>query len=300
MEEPTVNAKDGFDYAEFVGRNIGFVTEAEQQRLRDARVFVCGVGGMGGACVLSLVRAGVSTVAIADIDDFEVSNLNRQVFAFADTVGLAKVDVVRDSLLSINPRLRVSTYGAEWIRCLDDLLPRYPIVINGMDDLRYGTQLYRKAREHGATIVDAYASPLPSVTVVRPDDPRPEERLGYPTLGRDWDDITDGDERECLRREIEYVLVHSSSRNHIDLEVAAQVVSGSRARMSFAPMVITAGNLMAFEAVNLILGRDSGTDHRGYFFNPWTASVERPRPRMVTWIMAKVVQRYLEGMTRGT
>ena len=67
---------DGFDYDDFTGRNIGFVTEAEQGRLRKARVFIPGVGGMGGACLASLVRSGIETFAIADIDVFEVSNLN--------------------------------------------------------------------------------------------------------------------------------------------------------------------------------------------------------------------------------
>jgi molybdopterin-synthase adenylyltransferase len=43
-----------FSYAEFTKRNIGFVTEAEQARLRQARVFVCGTGGMGGAALLAL------------------------------------------------------------------------------------------------------------------------------------------------------------------------------------------------------------------------------------------------------
>ena len=66
-----------FDYYSFTGRNIGFIDEREQQRLREARVFVCGVGGMGGAAFMALVRAGVGKFVIADIDRFEVSNLNR-------------------------------------------------------------------------------------------------------------------------------------------------------------------------------------------------------------------------------
>jgi tRNA A37 threonylcarbamoyladenosine dehydratase len=76
-----------FTYDELVGRNLGFVTAAEQERIRTTPVFVCGVGGMGGACVQSLVRAGVGRLAIADVDRFEVSNLNRQVFATLSTVG---------------------------------------------------------------------------------------------------------------------------------------------------------------------------------------------------------------------
>jgi len=75
-----------FDYAEFTTRNIGFVSQAEQDTLRGATVFVCGTGGMGGACILGLVRAGIGKLIIADLDAFEVSNLNRQVFCFLNTV----------------------------------------------------------------------------------------------------------------------------------------------------------------------------------------------------------------------
>src|SRR5690606_13841021 len=73
-------------YSEMTTRNIGFISEAEQARLKGGAVFVAGVGGMGGAAVQMLVRAGVGKIAIADLDTFEVSNLNRQLFAFTDTV----------------------------------------------------------------------------------------------------------------------------------------------------------------------------------------------------------------------
>ncbi len=118
-------------------------------------------------------------------------------------------------------------------------------------------------------------------------------------MDKEWTDVTAEDENDCLRREIEYVLVHSSSRNHLDLEIAAKMLTGERSRMSFAPMVITAGNLMCFEAINLILRRKSGTDHRGYFFNPWTARVERPRGRPTAWVLGRLVRRFMQRLTDG-
>ena len=292
-------AANRFDYAEFVQRNIGFVSEQEQERMRNSGVFVCGVGGMGGACILSLVRSGFSNLAFADIDTFEASNLNRQVFAFIDTLGKDKAGAVRQQILNINPEARLETYGAEWLEQLDAILPRYRIVVNGMDDVRAGVQLYRKAKEHGATVVDAYASPLPSVTVVRPEDPRPEERLGYPTVGADWREISDAACDQCKVREIEHVMTHSSSPRHVDMTIAAEVIAGKRDRMAFAPMVITAGNLMCFEVVKLAIGRPSTTDCRGYFFNPWTGRVERPRYPLVAWIVRRAVRRRLERMAHG-
>jgi molybdopterin/thiamine biosynthesis adenylyltransferase len=248
---------------------------------------------MGGAAAMALARAGVGSFTIADFDVFETSNLNRQVFAFDDTLGAEKTTVTRQRLLSINPELCITTYGRDWPSRLDEILAECKVVINGMDDVVAGIQLYRKARQHGATVIDAYTSPLPSVTVVRPGDPRPEERLGYPTVGVDVREVTTAMRDNCTRREIEYVLVHSSSAEHVDLAVASEVIAGRRSRMSFAPMVVTTGCLMAFEAVALLIGRETRTDYRGWFFNPRGASVERPRPIAAAWMRRRVVRRFL-------
>lgn len=287
-----------FSYDAFTERNAGFVSEREQAALRDAAIFICGVGGMGGACVQALARAGVGRFTLADFDVFEVSNLNRQVFATLDTVGVGKVEATVQQLLRINPQLQIRTLGAEWTRELDHLLREHKLVINGMDDVAAGILLYRKAREHGATVIDAYTSPLPSVIVVSPDDPRPEERLQYPSLGVAPEALTHEQVQACLGREIEYVLVHSSSARHIDLAIAKDLLSGKRKRMSFAPMVITTGNLMAFEAVKWILNREPAADARGYFFNPWAMRIERPRAAPLAWVLRALVRRFMARLMR--
>jgi molybdopterin-synthase adenylyltransferase len=288
---------ESFSYPEFIQRNLGFVSEEGQARLRDARILVCGVGGMGGACLQALVRAGVGGFAIADFDRFEVSNMNRQVFANLDTVGVGKVASTVAQIARVNPQLVVETHGQEWVGKLDELLVRYKLVVNGMDDIKAGIALYRKAREHAATVIDAYASPLPSVFVVRPGDPRPEERLGAPTVGKSLESIDAEATAAYFGREIEHLLVHSSSARHFDLEVAKDLLAGKRKRPSFAPMVITTGNLMAFEAVKLILGRSDGADNRGYFFNPWAMKVERPRDPVSAFVVRTVVRRFMRKLT---
>ena len=290
---------EGFDYDAMVGRNIGFVTPEEQRQLRDALVFICGVGGMGGAAAMVLARAGVGRFIIADFDRFEISNLNRQTFAFAETIGASKADVTRDRLLAINPSARVATYGREWPSHLDTILAECKVVINGMDDIPAGIALYRKARELGATVIDAYTAPLPSVTVVRPADPRPEERLDYPTRGISIAAITPAMRDDCLRREIEYVMIHSSSAGHIDLSIAAEVITGKRSRMSFAPMVIATGCLMSFEAIALLIGRRTATDCRGWFLNPWTARIERPRSAAAAWVRRQAVRKFMARLIDG-
>lgn len=289
-----------FTYREFTKRNIGFVTEAEQERLRQAHVFVCGTGGMGGAALMALARAGIGHFIVADLDGFEISNLNRQVFAFTDTVGRHKAEASAEIIARINPEAKVEVLAADWPQALDRIVRDVQVVINGTDDLVASLQLYRTARDAALPVVDAYASPLPSVYVTRAGEPMPEERLGYPTVGKALSAITDDDRAAAFQAEAVHVLVHSSSRHHIDIDLAGEVAAGKRSRMSFAPMVISTGMLMAYETIALVLDKPTGTDCRGWFFNPYRPAVERPRPKLVEALMKPIVRRFLERMMRSS
>lgn len=286
-----------FSYAEFSTRNLGFITAEDQAKLKAARVFIPGVGGMGGAAFMALVRAGVGAFTIADLDTFEVSNLNRQVFAFLDTVGIDKAQAAEAGARNINPEVSITRLGAEWVDHAEDLARQHRVIINGTDDAQASVRLYRAARDHSATVIDAYAATLPSVYVVRPHDPRPEERMGYPTCGKDWRAIDDQDRQACLMKELEWALIHSSTRKYVDLAVAAELAAGKRKRFSFAPMVITTGQLMAYEAIRVILGQPGGADYRGYFFNPHALKIERPLPAPMAALKGLIVRRFMAQMT---
>lgn len=280
-----------FSYSEFTTRNLGFVTKIEQERLRDACVFVCGNGGMGGAAVMTLIRAGVGKLILADIDRFDVSNLNRQLFATLDTVGQPKSEATRDMCLRLNPEAEIEVLGPDWTDHVERLVQQAQVVVNGTDDLGASLLLYRTARAAGRHVIDAYASPLPSVYVTGPRDPFPEERLGYATVGTDWNALSQSQRDTAMMAEAIYVMTHSTSRHHVDLALAGEVVAGKRSRMSFAPMVITSGTLMAGEALQSVLGRPHGTDYRGYFFNPYKGKVEKPKPGPIAKLMAPFVRR---------
>lgn len=288
---------DQFTYAEFTTRNIGFVTEAQQNKLRTARIFVCGTGGMGGACVLALARAGIGQFELADLDEFEISNLNRQVFATLDTIGKPKADATREHCRRINPEIEVNVYGADWVGHVDELVGQADVVVNGTDDLGASLLLYRTARRLGKPVIDAYASPLPSVYVTRAGRPMPEERLGYGTVDTPWDQIAGAQRSAAFFKEIEYVMLNSSSRHHIDIALAGEVAAGTRSRMSFAPMVISAGMLMAYESIALVLDQKTRTDERGWFFNPYAGKVERPRNALIAAILRPLVRRYLHKLS---
>ena len=124
---------DAFSYGAFTTRNIGFVTEAEQARLRAATVFVCGTGGMGGAALLALARAGVGNFIVADIDSFEVSNLNRQVFAFTDTVGRHKAEAIAEAIARINPEAKIEVLRAHWMARIVRITLQVKMSMKGTD-----------------------------------------------------------------------------------------------------------------------------------------------------------------------
>ncbi len=287
-----------FSYEEMTGRNIGFVTEEEQAKLRASSVFIAGVGGMGGAAVACLARAGIGRLVIADIDVFEVSNLNRQMFATLDTVGAPKAATTAQAIARINPECKVEVHGAEWTDELSRLLGSVDVAVNGCDDVRATLKMMRAAA--GArTVIDAFAATLPNVYVVKPDDPRPEEVFGYPSVGREVSSLSPADIALCARREIEWVMAGSSSAQHVVMSAALQMVSGKRKRFSFAPMVWMSGCLMAYEAVRTILKIDGGPGVSGMFVNPWACSVEKPQRGPVGSVRRALVRRVLDRMMKG-
>lgn len=79
-------------------------------RLRESRVAVFGVGGVGGYVVEALARSGVGELDLIDNDVVSRSNINRQIIATEDTIGRRKVEVMRERVLSVNPEAKVHIY----------------------------------------------------------------------------------------------------------------------------------------------------------------------------------------------
>lgn len=147
-----------FDYAQAFSRNIGWVTQLEQQTLRTARVAIAGLGGVGGAHLLTLSRLGISRFNLADFDDFDVHNMNRQAGAFMSTCGESKIDTVARMARDINPEmdLRLFPQGVQPDN-VDEFLRDVDVYVDGLDffALPARRMVFAKCREKGIPALTA-------------------------------------------------------------------------------------------------------------------------------------------------
>lgn len=147
-----------FDYDRAFSRNIGWVTQAEQQTLRKARIAIAGLGGVGGAHLLTLARLGISNFNIADFDDFDVHNINRQAGASMPYMGQPKIDTVARLACDINPEidLRLFPQGVQ-LANVDEFLRDVDVYVDGLDffALPARRMVFAKCREKGIPALTA-------------------------------------------------------------------------------------------------------------------------------------------------
>lgn len=129
-------------------------------KLAAAKVAVFGVGGVGGFCVEALVRAGIGTLHLYDDDTVSESNLNRQLIALHSTIGKAKVEVMAQRVLDINPNCAVKAipmfYLPENADTVD--LSQYDYVIDAIDTVAAKLELAKRCTELHVPIISAMGS----------------------------------------------------------------------------------------------------------------------------------------------
>ncbi|MDE6198452.1 MAG: tRNA threonylcarbamoyladenosine dehydratase [Muribaculaceae bacterium] len=117
------------------------------ERLRNARVIIFGMGGVGSWVAETLVRTGIFHLDIVDFDDVAPSNINRQLPALASTVGLPKVEVMKQRLLAINPEAEITAFNMLYTPETADSfdLDSYDYVVDAIDSLRDKVLLIQRA-----------------------------------------------------------------------------------------------------------------------------------------------------------
>ena len=106
-----------------------------QQRLKAASVLIVGAGGLGAPAALYLAAAGVGTIILADPDEVDLSNLQRQVLYIEDDLNQPKVEAAADRLHALNPHVFVAGFhGAFDEASADELVDGIDLVLDGTDD----------------------------------------------------------------------------------------------------------------------------------------------------------------------
>nr|AEQ20546.1 ThiF/MoeB/HesA family E1-like protein [uncultured bacterium CSLC3] len=137
-----INSSSDFDYGLAFSRNIGWLTHAEQAALRGKRVAIAGLGGVGGAHLLTLTRLGIGAFHIADFDTFALANFNRQAGAVMSTLGRAKIDVVAEMAKDIHPGLDLKVFDSGVSADnLDEFFAGVDLYVDGLDFFAFQARL---------------------------------------------------------------------------------------------------------------------------------------------------------------
>lgn len=127
------------------------------EKLKNARVAVFGVGGVGGYAVEALARSGIGALDLIDDDRVCLTNINRQIIATRSTVGQYKVDVAEARVKDINPKCAVRTYKTFYTpqTAGEFDFTQYDYVIDAIDTVTGKIALVMQAQEAGTPIISS-------------------------------------------------------------------------------------------------------------------------------------------------
>ncbi len=251
------SAPASWTYGEAFSRHRGLIDEAEQERLRNSRVAIAGMGGVGGVHLATLARLGIGTFHIADPDVFDVANFNRQYGATVHTLGRNKAEVMAEEARAINPdvHLRVLTEAVTPAN-IDQFLDGVQILIDGIDFFAMPARrlVFREARRRG--IWGITAGPIGFSTAW----------LVFSPTGMSFDEYFDlTDPMDPLEETIAFLVgltPRATHRHYLDF---TKIDPATRRGPSAGLACQLCSGVAAVEAVKILLGRDGVRPAPCYF-----------------------------------
>lgn len=127
------------------------------EKLKNSKIVVYGVGGVGSYVVEALSRAGVGHLVLVDFDDVDITNINRQIEALDSTIGRLKVEVMKERILEINPQAIVDIYKPDEVEngetsLVDDTVT---YVVDAIDTITNKLKIIEKASKENVKIISA-------------------------------------------------------------------------------------------------------------------------------------------------
>ncbi|WP_455285665.1 ThiF family adenylyltransferase [Cupriavidus necator] len=242
-----IRPADGFSYEQAFSRNVGWVTLEEQQRLREARVAIAGLGGVGGSHVTTLARLGIGALSIADFDTFDYSNFNRQAGATLASVGKAKVQIAAAMASDINPEMDIRIFpGGVSSDNIDAFLDGVSVYVDGLDFFAFEARqlVFAACRAKGIPAVTA--APLGMGAAV----------LVFMPQGMSFEDYFGFEGRSNAEKALRFLVGLAPARLHsAHLVVPSRIDLTEQRGPSTAMGCMLCSGVAATEALKLILGR---------------------------------------------
>jgi molybdopterin/thiamine biosynthesis adenylyltransferase len=178
------------EYWEMLKRQMPLVSEAEQEKFKNARITVIGCGGIGGLTIEMLARMGIGELVLVDEDVFDLSNLNRQTLSAHTNIGQSKSEIAQKKVNEINPYVNVISYNEHVDESnIDKLIKDSRLVIDALDNILTRVIVSRKAREYRIPFIHgAVHGTLGQITTFLPNTTSYEEMFNLPSLNRDLTD----------------------------------------------------------------------------------------------------------------
>ncbi len=172
------------NYEDLFYRNYSIFTREEQEKIRQGRILIVGCGGIGGTVAVILARSGVEHFTLVEFDQYDLSNMNRQIGCFAETIGRNKAEVIRDLILRINPRAEVKVYPEMLTHSqIASLMADADLVFPAADDLAFSFFIFRDARRLGKPgLLVLPSGTWANVGLLLPTGPTVEDLEGVPQL----------------------------------------------------------------------------------------------------------------------
>ncbi|MCB4791027.1 MAG: ThiF family adenylyltransferase [Elusimicrobia bacterium] len=232
-------------------RNIGLISEKEQDKLQNSTVAIAGVGGVGGFPAERLARLGIGHLKIADPESFSETDINRQFGATKETIGKKKVDVIEKLVKEINPDIVVNKFG-DGIKenNVNEFLKGTDLVIDAIEFFIFGPRmlLYPKARKTGKIILLSgavgFGAPL---FVFSPEGMTMEEYFNVPK-----------DKNRLDKFQIPLNKMCPVALDYIPKELIEDIYKGKHHVPTLSPICALAGSLLAMETVFRLLGKRTG------------------------------------------
>ena len=136
-------------------RTCLLIGEQALEKLKSKKVAIFGVGGVGGFVLEGLSRSGIGEITIIDKDTVNTSNLNRQIIATKETVGLSKVEVAKNRVLSIDDTIKVNCIKAFYLPENADSIDfsKFDYVIDAVDTVSAKISIIEKAKAFNVPVI---------------------------------------------------------------------------------------------------------------------------------------------------